>query len=149
MPASPAIPPRGGLARLDWSVPPNTDAVILELGANDMLRGIDPQVTRAALDGILQRLRQRHIVVLLVRHAGDAQSRRPTMRAAFETIYPELAAKYGIPLYPFFLDGVAADLGRLQRDGLHPNAAGVEVMVAAILPKVEQLMALVRDRRSS
>jgi acyl-CoA thioesterase-1 len=69
--------------------------------------------------------------------------------AAFESIYPDLAAEYGVPLYPFFLDGVAADLGRLQPDGLHPNAAGVDVMVAAILPKVEQLIALARDRRSS
>ena len=87
-------------------MPPDTDAVILELGANDMLRGIDPKVTHAALDAILQRLSQRHIAVLLVRHAGAAQPRAPTMRAAFERIYPELAAKYGVALYPFFLDGV-------------------------------------------
>jgi acyl-CoA thioesterase I len=136
------------LARLDWSVPEDADAVILEIGANDMLRGIRPQVTRTAIDTILQRLRERHIAVLLcgMRAAPNLGS---DYAAAFESIYPDLAAKYGVPLYPFFLDGVAADLGRLQRDGLHPNAAGVDVMVAAILPKVEQLIALLRDRRSS
>lgn len=136
------------LARLDWSVPEDADAVILEIGANDMLRGIRPQVTRTAIDTILQRLKERHIAVLLcgMRAAPNLGS---DYASAFESIYPDLAAKYGVPLYPFFLDGVAADLGRLQRDGLHPNAAGVDVVVAAILPKVEQLIALLRDRRSS
>jgi len=136
------------LARLDWSVPEGTDAAILEVGANDMLRGIKPQVTRAAIDTILRRLAERHIAVLLcgMRAAPNLGS---DYVAAFESIYPDLAAEYGVPLYPFFLDGVAADLGRLQPDGLHPNAAGVDVMVAAILPKVEQLIALARDRRSS
>jgi acyl-CoA thioesterase I len=136
------------LARLDWSVPEGTDAVILEVGANDMLRGIKPQVTRAAIATILQRLAERHIPVLLCGMRA-APNLGTDYAAAFESIYPDLAAKYGVPLYPFFLDGVAADLGRLQPDGLHPSATGVEVMVAAILPKVEQLIALVRDRRSS
>jgi acyl-CoA thioesterase I len=136
------------LARLDWSVPEGTEAVILEIGANDMLRGIKPQVTRTAIDTILQRLAERHIAVLLCGMRG-APNLGTEYVAAFDGIYPDLAAKYAVPLYPFFLDGVAADLGRLQPDGLHPNAAGVEVMVAAILLKVEQLIALVRDRRSS
>ena len=136
------------LARLDWSVPEGTDAVILEVGANDMLRGLKPQVTRTAIDTILQRLKERHIAVLLCGMRA-APNLGTDYAAAFESIYPDLAAKYGIPLHPFFLDGVAANLGRLQRDGLHPNAAGVEVMVAAILPKVEELIGLVRDRRSS
>jgi acyl-CoA thioesterase I len=136
------------LARLDWSVPEGTDAVILEIGANDMLRGLKPQVTRTAIDTILQRLAERHIAVLLCGMRG-APNLGTDYVAGFDGIYPDLAAKYGVPLYPFFLDGVAADLGRLQPDGLHPNAAGVEVMVAAILPKVEQLIALVRSRRSS
>ena len=136
------------LARLDWSVPEGTDAVILEVGANDMLRGLKPLVTRTAIDIILQRLKERHIAVLLCGMRA-APNLGTDYAAAFESIYPDLAVKYGIPLYPFFLDGVAADLGRLQRDGLHPNAAGVEVMVAAILPKVEELIGLVRDRRSS
>jgi acyl-CoA thioesterase I len=136
------------LARLDWSVSEDTDAVILEIGANDMLRGIKPQVTRAAIDTILQRLADRHITVLLCGMRA-APNLGTDFAAAFESIYPDLSAKYGVLLYPFFLDGVAADLGRLQPDGLHPNAAGVAVMVAAILPKVEQLIALVRERRSS
>lgn len=138
----------GVLARLDWSVPEGTDAVILEIGANDMLRGIKPQVTRTAIDTILQRLAERHIAVLLCGMRA-APNLGTDYVASFEGIYPDLAGKYGVPLYPFFLDGVAADLGRLQPDGVHPNAAGVDAMVAAILPKVEQLIALARDRRSS
>jgi len=134
-----------GLARLDWSVPPGTDAVILELGANDMLRGINPQVTRDALDKMLKRLTDRHIAVLLC-----GMRAAPNLGAdydqAFERIYPELAAKYGVLLYPFFLDGVAADLNLNQRDGLHPGAAGVGVIVARILPQVEQLVAQVHGR---
>jgi acyl-CoA thioesterase-1 len=138
----------GALARLDWSVPDDTAAVILEVGANDMLRGIKPQVTRAALDTILQRLTGRHIAVLLC-----GMRAAPNLGAdygqSFESIYPELAAKYGALVYPFFLDGVAADLGLLQKDGLHPNAAGVEVIVARILPKVEELVAHARSRPPS
>jgi acyl-CoA thioesterase I len=136
------------LARLDWSVPDDTDAVILEIGANDMLRGIKPAVTRAAIETILQRLKERHIAVLLCGMRA-APNLGTDYGAAFEAIYPDLAEKYGTALYPFFLDGVAADLNRLQRDGLHPNAAGVEVVVAGILPQVEQLIKLLRDRRSS
>jgi acyl-CoA thioesterase-1 len=132
-----------GLARLDWSVPAQTQAVIVELGANDMLRGIDPQVTRKALDTILQRLTARHIAVLLcgMRAAPNLGS---AYGQAFERIYPQLAAKYDVPLYPFFLDGVAANLQLTQRDGMHPNAAGVGVIVERILPKVEELIARVR-----
>ncbi len=137
-----------GLARLDWSVPPGTDAVILELGANDMLRGFKPQVTRDALETILQRLTDRHIAVLLCGMRAAPNLGRD-YGLSFERIYPELAAKYGVPLYPFFLDGVAADLSLTQRDGLHPDAAGVGVIVARILPKVEQLIAHVRTRHPS
>jgi acyl-CoA thioesterase-1 len=137
-----------GLARLDWSVPQGTDAVILELGANDMLRGIKPQVTRDALEAILRHLAGRHIAVLLC-----GMRAAPNLGAdygrAFEPIYPQLAAKYGVLLYPFFLDGVAADLSLLQPDGLHPAAAGVEVLVARILPKVEELIVLARDQHPS
>jgi acyl-CoA thioesterase-1 len=128
-----------GLARLDWSVPQSTDAVIVELGANDMLRGIKPEVTRAALDAILQRLSARHIAVLLC-----GLRAAPNMGADygrdFERIYPELAAKYGVLLYPFFLDGVAADLSLIQQDGLHPNPAGVAIIVQRTLPKVMELV---------
>jgi acyl-CoA thioesterase-1 len=135
----------GGLARLDWSVPPETDAVILELGANDALRGLDPAVTRRALDAILAALARRNIPVLLCgmlapRNLGADYAR------AFDPIFPELAKSYGTALYPFFLDGVAADAKLNQRDGLHPTAAGVDVIVAKILPKVEELIARARAK---
>ena len=137
-----------GLARLDWSVPQGTDVVIVELGANDMLRGIKPEVTRAALDTILRRLTERHIAVMLC-----GMRAAPNLGAeygrAFEPIYPELAAKYGAVLYPFFLDGVAANLTLLQQDGMHPNAAGVNVIVERILPKVLELVAKVRAQHPS
>ena len=137
-----------GLARLDWSVPQGTDAVILELGANDMLRGFKPEVTRATLDSILQRLTQRHIVVLLCGMRA-APNLGGDYAKAFEPIYPELAAKYGSLLYPFFLDGVAGNLGLLQADGLHPNATGAGIIVEKILPKVEELIARVRTQSRS
>jgi acyl-CoA thioesterase-1 len=137
-----------GLGRLDWSVPAGTDAVIVELGANDMLRGLKPQATRAALDAILSRLAARHIAVLLC-----GMRAAPNLGAAygeeFARIYAELAAKYGVPLYPFFLDGVAADLKLTQPDGMHPNAAGVDAIVARILPKVQDLVARARALRAS
>jgi acyl-CoA thioesterase I len=138
----------GGLARLDWSVPPGTDAVILELGANDALRGLDPAVTRRALDAILAALARRNIPVLLCgmlapRNMGADYAR------AFDPMYPELAKTYGAALYPFFLDGVAVDAKLNQRDGLHPTAAGVDVIVAKILPKVEELIARVRSRQGT
>jgi len=132
-----------GLARLDWSVPDGTDAVIVELGANDMLRGVDLQVTQSALARILHRLDERHIAVLLC-----GMRAAPNLGAdygrAFEAIYPQLAAKYDALLYPFFLDGIAGKLGFFQRDGLHPTAAGVDVIVGHILPKVDELIARVR-----
>ncbi len=130
----------GGLARLDWSVPDGTDAVILELGANDALRGFDPAVTRKALDTMLRRLQERKISVLLCGMVAP-----PNMGAeygrAFNAIYPDLAAQTGAILYPFFLTGVAADPKLNQRDGLHPTAAGVAVIVDRILPQVEELIA--------
>ncbi len=138
----------GGLARLDWSVPQGTDAVILELGANDMLRGTNPQVTRDALDAILRRLTERHIVVLLCGMRA-APNLGADYAKSFERIYPELAAKYGALLYPFFLDGPAADLSLRQLDGLHPNTAGVGVIVARILPKLQELIARVRKQHPS
>jgi acyl-CoA thioesterase-1 len=137
-----------GLARLDWSVPQGTDAVIVELGANDMLRGFKPEVTRATLDSILQRLTARHIAVLLCGMRA-APNLGADYAAAFESIYPDLAAKYGALLYPFFLDGVAGNLSLQQADGLHPNAAGVNIIVERILPKVEELIARVRVRPPS
>jgi acyl-CoA thioesterase-1 len=135
-----------GLARLDWSVPDDTDAVILELGANDALRGIDPTHTRENLDQMLRRLAARHIPVLL---AGMRAP--PNMGAdyvkAFDPIYPALAASNRVVFYPFFLDGVAAERSLNQEDGIHPTAAGVEVLVARMLPTVEQLVARARATR--
>lgn len=138
----------GGLGRLDWSVPDDTDAVIVELGANDMLRGVDPGVTRRALEEIVRRLTERHIPVLL---AGMRAAPNLGVQyvGAFEAIYPELAAKYDLLLYPFFLDGMVGDSKFNQRDGLHPTAAGVDKIVAGILPKAEELVARVRERRGS
>jgi acyl-CoA thioesterase I len=132
-----------GLSRLEWSVPDDADAVILELGANDALRGLDPAQTRANLDAILRRLAARHIPVLL---AGMRAP--PNMGAdyvkAFDAVYPALAAAHGFIFYPFFLDGVAAERGLNQGDGIHPTAAGVDVIVGKILPQVEELIARVR-----
>jgi acyl-CoA thioesterase-1 len=137
-----------GAARLDWSVPDGADAVILELGANDALRGIDPKLTRAALENILGRLTERHVAVLLAgmrapRNLGAAYV------AAFDAIFPDLASAYGVLLYPFFLEGVATDRALNQPDGLHPTAAGVDAIVASMLPKVEELVARVRAARGS
>jgi acyl-CoA thioesterase-1 len=135
----------GGLARLDWSVPDGTDAVILELGANDALRGIDPKAARTALETIVKRLTARKIPVLLAGMLAPPNY-GPDYARAFDPIYPELAKAYDLILYPFFLDGVVADRALNQGDGLHPTAAGVEVIVARILPKVEELIARVKAR---
>ncbi len=137
----------GGLGRLDWSVPQDTEAVILELGANDALRGIDPSVTKTALDTILKKLKDRHIVVLL---AGMRAPRNlgPDYVSAFDAIYPALASTHAVVFYPFFLDGVASDPKLNQSDGLHPNAAGVDVIVARIMPQVEELIAKARTARN-
>jgi acyl-CoA thioesterase-1 len=136
----------GGLSRLDWSVPAGTDAVILELGANDMLRGIDPQVTRQALETIVRTLKARGVEVLL---AGmrSAPNLGADYRRVFDRIFPDLASAYGLVFYPFFLDGVAAIPKLNQFDGLHPTEAGIDVIVARILPKAEELVARVRARR--
>lgn len=129
-----------GLARVDWSVTPEARAVIVELGANDALRGIDPKLTRAALDKLLARLAERKLPVLLAGMRAPPNL-GPDYARAFEPIFPDLAAKYGAILYPFFLDGVAADKALNQADGIHPNAAGVDVIVARILPSVDALLA--------
>jgi acyl-CoA thioesterase-1 len=136
-----------GLARLDWAVPEGTDAVIVEFGANDMLRGVDPKVTQAALDALLTRLRQRGIAVLL---AGMRAA--PNLGAeygrAFETVFADLATKHDVVFYPFFLDGVAAQAKLMLRDGVHPNAGGVDAIVTGILPKAEELIARAKARKS-
>jgi acyl-CoA thioesterase-1 len=135
-----------GLARLEWSVPAEADIVIVELGANDALRGIDPAVTRQALDEIIAKLQARDQTVLLAgmlapRNLGDSYA------AAFDAIYPELATQHGVALYPFFLEGVATDRSLNQSDGMHPTAEGVAKIVDAIVPTVEGLIADVTASR--
>ena len=135
----------GGLERLDWSVPGDTDAVILELGANDALRGLEPALTQKALNAILDKLAGRHVPVLL---AGMKAPRNlgSDYTAKFDAVYPALAANHRVLFYPFFLEGVAADPHLNQGDGMHPTAAGVEVIVRHILPQVEELIARARAR---
>lgn len=130
----------GGLQRLDWSVPDDTDLVILELGANDMLRGISPDITRSNLDEMIARLEEREIDVLLAGMLA-APNLGPDYAAAFNPIYPDLAHQYELQLYPFFLDGVAAQPELLLGDGMHPNARGIDMMVERMLPIVEAELA--------
>ena len=129
----------GGLSRLDWSVPDGTDLVILELGANDMLRGVSPQITEDNLDRMMASLKARGIGIVLAGMLA-APNLGPDYATAFNGIYPKLATKYGVPLVPFFLDGVAANPSLQLDDGLHPNAAGVDRMVEGALPVIEPLI---------
>ena len=134
-----------GLDRLDWSVPEGTDGVILELGANDMLRGLDPAVTRRSLEAIVERLKSRNIPVML---AGMYASRNlgPAYVQNFDSIYPDIAKKHDLVLYPFFLDGVAGERSLNLPDGLHPTARGIEIIVERILPSVERFLARLSQR---
>lgn len=134
----------GGLSRIDWSVPDGTDGVILELGANDALRGISPDQSEKNLDAILARLKERKIPVLLIgilappNMGGDYAEK-------FNPIYQRLADKYGVPLYPFFLDGVATISSLQLSDGMHPNAKGVAVMVERTVKPVESFLGDIKD----
>jgi acyl-CoA thioesterase I len=138
----------GGRDRLDWSIPDGTQAVIVELGANDALRGLDPAITRAALDDIIKKLQARGIAVML---CGMYAPRNfgPDYVAKFDPIYPELAKTYGVPLYPFFLDGVAGDPKLTQPDGLHPTAEGVDVIVKRILPTVQAFLGAITSKAAA
>ncbi|MGH6968797.1 MAG: arylesterase [Stellaceae bacterium] len=129
----------GGLSRIKWSLKDKPQAAIVELGANDALRGIAPAVAEVNLDKLLARLRDAHVKVLLAGMRAPANWGRQ-YQTQFDAIYPRLAAKYGVPLYPFFLDGVALDPALNQGDGLHPNARGVAVIVGRIAPAVERLI---------
>ena len=128
-----------GLARYDWAVPKDADALIVELGGNDMLRGMKPEATKTTLAAILDKARAAHLPVLLagMRAAPNLGSE---YAGEFFAIYPALAKSYSASLYPFFLDGVAGDSKLDQPDGLHPNAQGVEIIVQKILPSVETLL---------
>jgi acyl-CoA thioesterase-1 len=130
----------GGLARLDWALQDHPDFALVELGANDALRGLDPKATRSNLDKILARLQAAKVKVLL---CGMMALRNwgPDYTKEFESIYPDLAQKFGVPLYPFFLEGVALDPKLNQPDMLHPNAEGVDIIVKRLLPMVETLVA--------
>jgi acyl-CoA thioesterase-1 len=137
----------GGRDRLDWSIPAGTEAVIVELGANDALRGTDPAVTRAALTDIVSRLKARRIAVMLCGMLAPPNYGKD-YAARFNTIYPDLAKKFDVPLYPFFLAGVAADPNLNQADGIHPTAEGVDIIVANILPTVQAFLGTIRGQRS-
>lgn len=140
----------GGLARLDWSLedaknPP--DAAILELGANDGLRGLPVDEMAKNLDTMLARFKAHGIPVLLAGmkaplNYGDAYAKK------FDAVYPQLAKKYGVLLYPFFLDGVALNTTLIQADGLHPNPKGVEVIVRNMTPMVTRLVAQAREKHA-
>lgn len=129
----------GGMSRLDWSLAEQPDLVLIELGANDALRGLSPQQTRQNLSSILYRLREKGIQALLTgmkapRNLGEEYYTK------FDKIYPELARQHSVPFYPFFLTGVAGEPGLNQTDGIHPTAAGVEMIVRGILPLVEETL---------
>lgn len=136
---------QAGLSRLDWALTDEVEALIVELGANDVLRGLDPGQAEAALDGILQKAAARKLPVLL---AGMRAPRNlgPEYGSRFDAIYPRLAKKHGALLYPFFLDGVATDPTLNQSDGLHPNGKGVDIVVDRILPSVIELIGKVKEK---
>lgn len=129
----------GGLDRLDWSTPDGTDGVIVELGANDMLRGLDPGITEKAIDQIVSRLKARGVPVLLAGMLA-APNLGSEYGARFSGLYKRVAETHGATLYPFFLDGVAGERGLTLPDGLHPTAEGVRLIVERILPTVEKFL---------
>lgn len=138
----------GGLARLDWAVGPEADAVIVELGANDALRAIDPAVTRKNLGEIVSRLKERGLPVLLAGMLAPPNLGRD-YGAAFNPIFAELAEREGLVFYPFFLEGVAGERTLNLGDGIHPTAQGVRIIVNGILPEVEELIARVEEKQSA
>lgn len=133
----------GGRARLDWGMAPikggKPDLVILSLGGNDALRGVTPDITRANIDAMVKSLTEKNIPMLLAGMMATPSWGAEYVKA-FDSIYPDMAAKYGVPLYPFFLDGVAADPTLNQSDGIHPNEEGVAIIVSKIGPKVLEVL---------
>ncbi len=136
----------GGLARIGWLLKPPPGAVIVAIGANDGLRGLNPASTRDNIDGILGLLKQENIPVLLTGMQAPPNLGRD-YGAEFNSIYPEMAAKYGAGYYPFFLEGVATIPELNQKDGIHPNARGVDIIVKAMLPSVRQLIEQIKLTR--
>jgi len=133
----------GGLSRLDWSLADHPDAAIVELGSNDALRGIDPASTESNLSAIIAKLTAKHIPVLLLGMRAP-KNFGPEYEARFNAIYPKLARQYHVRLYPFVLDGVALNPKLNQADGIHPNPAGVKIIVGRIVPDVLKLVAQVK-----
>jgi acyl-CoA thioesterase-1 len=129
----------GGLARLDWSLADKPDLVILELGANDMLRGIDPASVRANLDAMIGKIKASGAKLLLTGMQASPNWGE-NYQKEFDRIYPELARGHGVALYPFFLDGVVMNPELNQPDGLHPNARGVALIVERIAPEIAELL---------
>jgi acyl-CoA thioesterase-1 len=136
----------GGLSRLDWSIQDGTEAVILVLGANDMLRGMEPELARKNLDAMIKRLKERKIEVLIggMRAAPNLGA---DYAAKFDSMYAELAKEHDILIYPFFLDGVAGERELNLNDGIHPTPKGVNLIVERIMPSVESLIERVKKRR--
>ena len=134
-----------GLARLDWALPDDASAVIIELGANDALQGLPPEGTKSALVKIIETVQARGLPILLAGMEAPRNMGKDYVDA-FGAIYPDLAERYGLILYPFFLEGAALNESLMQGDGLHPNAKGVAAIVENILPKVEALLAQVNKK---
>lgn len=137
----------GGLARLDWAVPDDADAVIVELGANDALRGLDPKVARKNLDAILKRIKAKGAEILLTGMRAP-RNYGPEYTGVFDRIFPALAREHDTLYYPFFLEGVVLNGALNLDDGLHPNVNGIGVIVQGILPHVEELIARVKKRQA-
>lgn len=136
------------LERFDWAIPPGTEAVILELGANDALRGQPPAEAKANLEAIITRLKERNITILLAGMRAPTNW-GPDYQRAFDAMYTDLATRHGLILYPFFLEGVALDKSLNLDDGLHPNAKGIARIVENIMPKVEELLRQVKASSAS
>jgi acyl-CoA thioesterase-1 len=134
-----------GLARLDWAMPDDASAVIIELGANDALQGLDPAATKATLEKIITELKARGLPILLAGMEAPPNLGKEYVEQ-FRALYADLAQRYDLILYPFFLDGVALDDQYTLGDGMHPNAEGVARIVDGILPKVEELLAKEKTR---
>jgi len=124
-----------GLKRLDWALADGVDAVLLELGANDMLRGIDPERAYQSLAQIIEKCQSQHIAIALFGMRADP-ALGPEYGRAFDDIYARLADRYHIPLYPFFLDGIVSEPNLKLHDGMHPNPSGVKILVKKTLPFV-------------
>ena len=137
----------GGLSRLQWSLADHPDAAILELGSNDMLRGVPPAVTEKNLRAILDTLKKDHVPVLFTGMHAQRNLGKDYV-AEFDSIYPRLAKEYDVIFYPFILDGVALNSKLNQADGMHPNPAGVKVLVARILPYAKKLVAAIPATKS-